>query len=60
MRKNSEIMDFCLSQRLSQVIEITESGIERLADQALESGNNPGSPREPDRDDIIEVCKKCL
>ena len=49
-----------LPQGLKDVIDIKDEDIHKLAEQALQSGNNLVNPRRPNIDDLIAICKNSL
>jgi len=53
------MQDIGIRERLSD-FGVKESDLDMLADEALTSGNVPLNPRQPSKEDIIEIYKKAL
>ncbi|RLC38501.1 MAG: alcohol dehydrogenase [Candidatus Nealsonbacteria bacterium] len=52
--------DIGLPQRLKEVIDINEEDIRKVANEALQSGNNLVNPRKPTLEDMIKICKNSM
>ncbi len=52
--------DIGLPQRLKDVIDISEEDIRKMANEALQSGNNLVNPRKPTLEDMIEICRNSM
>lgn len=52
--------DIDLPQKLKEVIDISEEDIQKLANEAFQSGNNLVNPRKPTLKDMIKICRNCM
>ena len=52
--------DIDLPQGLKEVIDINEEDIQKLANEALQSGNNLVNPRTPTLEDMIKICRNSM